>query len=62
MPALESLMLGSTGVAGIDLTPLANLPNLKAVRLKGNQFKGGDKAIQELKAKLPNCQAFIMQG
>lgn len=62
MPALESLMLGSTGVAGIDLTPLANLPNLKEVKLMGNQFKGGDKAIQELKAKLPNCQVFIMQG
>lgn len=62
MPALESLMLGSTGVAGIDLTPLANLPNLKEVKLMGNQFKGGDKAIQDLKAKLPNCQVFIMQG
>ena len=62
MPALESLMLGGTGVAGIDLTPLANLPNLKEVSLMGNQFKGGDKAIQELKAKLPNCQVFIMQG
>jgi Leucine-rich repeat (LRR) protein len=62
MPALESLMLGSTGVAGIDLTPLANLPNLKEVKLMGNQFRGGDKAIQDLKAKLPKCEVFIMQG
>lgn len=62
MPALESLMLGSTGVAGLDLTPLVNLPNLKEVKLMGNQFRGGDKAIQDLKAKLPKCEVFIMQG
>jgi Leucine-rich repeat (LRR) protein len=62
MQALETLMLGSTGVAGIDLTPLANLPNLKEVRLMGNQFRGGDKAIEALKAKLPNCEVVIMRG
>jgi hypothetical protein len=62
MPALESLMLGSTGVDGYDLTPLANLPNLKEVKLMGKQFKGGEKAVKELKTKLPKCEVFIMRG
>ena len=62
MPALEMLMLGGTGVAGVDLTPLANLPNLKEVRLMGNQFRGNDQSIQALKAKLPNCEVVIMRG
>lgn len=62
MPAIESLMLGGTGVAGIDLTPLSNLPNLKEVRLLGNQFRGNDDSIRALKAKLPNCEVVIMRG
>lgn len=62
MPALESLMLGGTGVAGIDLTPLSNLPNLKEVRLLGNQFRGNEDSIRSLKAKLPNCEVVIMRG
>jgi Leucine-rich repeat (LRR) protein len=62
MPAVETLMLGGTGVAGIDLTPLSNLPNLKEVRLLGNQFKGNDDSIRALKAKLPKCEVVIMRG
>lgn len=62
MPAIESLMLGGTGVAGINLTPLSSLPNLKEVRLMGNQFKGNEESIRSLKAKLPNCEVVIMRG
>lgn len=62
MPAIESLMLGGTGVAGINLTPLSSLPNLKEVRLMGNQFKGNEESIRALKAKLPKCEVVIMRG
>ena len=62
MPAIESLMLGGTGVAGIDLTPLSSLPNLKEVRLMGNQFRGNEESIRALKAKLPKCEVVIMRG
>ncbi len=62
MPAIESLMLGSTGVKGVDLTPLSNLLHLKEVRLMGNQFRGTPESIEALKKKLPNCEVLIMRG
>ena len=62
MPQLERLMLGGTSVQGKDLTPLANLAQLKEVLLMGNQFKGNAETIKALKEKLPNCEVSIMRG
>jgi len=59
MPAIEKLMLGGTGVAGIDLIPLSSLPNLKEVHLTSRQFKGNGETIRALKAKLPKCEVVI---
>ena len=62
LTSLESLNLTGSGVAGLDLTGLAELPSLREVTLSGDQFRGDDNSIHALKELLPNCVVSIERG
>ena len=62
LPKLKRLNLLNAGVHGRDLTGLQSVPNLRAVELSDEQFKGGADAITELKKVLPNCTVEVLRG
>ena len=62
MPALDTLSLVGSSVQGKDLSALALMSNLKAVRFSANLFKGTKKALDDLKKKLPACEIVILRG
>lgn len=63
-PALEELLLMGTSVHGLDLMGLveSQLFKLRRVFMTAEQYRGGQRSIDALHKKLPDCQVIITQG
>lgn len=62
LPNLEVFMATGTSISGEDFTGLGVLPKLREIYILGNQFKGNDETIEQLRKILPNCDVVIMNG
>jgi hypothetical protein len=64
VPELEELLLMGSSVHGEDLLGLAasGLFKLRRVFVTAEQFRGGNRSIEQLREKLPECEIIILRG